>query len=94
MNETGPVAAASGHAHEVTLLTRQGCGSCVRVRGQIEPMLALHGVPLQVVDVEAADADPEYRIEFGDRLPVVLVDDEEFACWEVDTAELEAAVRG
>lgn len=79
-------------AHEVTLLTRAGCGSCVRVREQITPMLERHGIALAVVDVDAPDTDPEYRIEFGDRLPVVLLDDEEFACWEVETADLEAAV--
>lgn len=82
-------------SHTVTVLTRPGCGSCVRVTEQITPMLSRLGVPLIVVDVED-NADPdaaELRIEFGDRLPVVLLDGEEFACWEVDTTELESALR-
>lgn len=39
------------------------------------------------------DSDPELAAEFGDRVPVVLIDDEEFACWEVDNDELAAALR-
>ena len=42
-------------------------------------------MPLQVVDV---DTDPELKAEFGDRLPVLLLDDEEYAAWEVDNDEL------
>ena len=30
--------------------------------------------------------------EYGDRVPVVVVDGEEFACWEVDNAELAKAL--
>ena len=34
----------------------------------------------------------ELAQEFGDRVPVVLVDDEEVACWEIDDDELIAAL--
>ena len=71
--------------HEVTLLTRVGCGSCVRVREQITPLLMELAVPLEVVDV---DTDSELQAEFGDRLPVLLLDGEEYAAWEVDNDEL------
>ena len=30
--------------------------------------------------------------EFGDRVPVVVIDGEEFACWEVDNGELALAL--
>lgn len=83
-NGTGPYENSS---HEVTLLTRVGCGSCVRVREQITPLLMELAVPLQVVDV---DTDSELKAEFGDRLPVVLLDGEEYAAWEVDNDELRA----
>ncbi len=53
-------------------------------------MLAEESVPLEVVDVEN---DAELRMEFGDRLPVVLLDGEEYAAWEVETEELRADVR-
>lgn len=75
--------------HTVTLMVRSTCGSCTRVRAQIEPVCAGHGAPLEVVDV---DSSGPLAVEFGDRVPVVLVDDEEIACWEIDDEELEAAL--
>ena len=73
----------------VTLLTRATCGSCARVLEQIRPVVAAKNAVLERVDV---DEDPELKMEFGDRVPVVLIDDEEFACWEVDNEELAAAL--
>ncbi len=66
-------------------MTRSTCGSCARVAAQIEPVVRDHGGALEIVDV---DAEPDVAAEFGDRVPVVLVDDEEIACWEVDNDEL------
>ena len=73
----------------VTLLTRVTCGSCARVWEQIRPVVAAKNAVLERVDV---DEDPELKMEFGDRVPVVLIDDEEFAGWEVDNEELAAAL--
>ncbi|AWT25340.1 glutaredoxin family protein [Corynebacterium provencense] len=73
----------------VTLLVRSTCGSCARVRGQITPLCGQLGVLLEVVDV---DSETALAVEFGDRVPVVLVDDEEVACWEIDDEELVEAV--
>lgn len=73
--------------HTVTLLTREGCGSCVRVHGQILPLCEGAGARLEVVDVDRA-ADRELVMEYGDRLPVVLLDGAEHSCWEVDNDEL------
>lgn len=78
-----------GMVHTVTLLTREGCGSCVRVHGQLVPLCAMAHARLEVVDVDRA-ADPELAVEYGDRLPVVLVDGAEHSCWEVDDDELAA----
>ena len=50
-------------------------------------MVAKHGVQLALVDV---DEDPELAAEYGDRVPVVVIDGEEFACWEVDNDDLDA----
>jgi hypothetical protein len=61
----------------------------VRVREQITPLCADLEADLEVVDV---DGDTSLTVEFGDRVPVVLVDDEEVACWEIDDEELVAAV--
>lgn len=78
-----------GSDHSVELIIRDNCGSCVRIREQIAPVLAAAGVELVVSNV---DEDSSLKIEFGDRVPVILVDDEEFACWEVDNAELAHAL--
>ncbi|OEX91951.1 glutaredoxin family protein [Corynebacterium sp. Marseille-P4321] len=68
-------------------MVRESCGSCERVAGQIAPVVEKHGAKLVLVDV---DADPDAAAEYGDRVPVVVVDGEEFACWEVDNADLAA----
>lgn len=73
--------------HTVTVLTREGCGSCVRVHEQLVPLCAEAGARLESVDVDTA-ADRELAVEYGDRLPVVLVDGAEHSCWEVDDDEL------
>lgn len=70
----------------VTLLSRETCGSCARVAAQIRPIVQQYGARLDVVDVDAGDG--ELATEFGDRVPVILVDDEEIACWEIDNEDL------
>ena len=45
-----------------------------------------------MLDVVNVDEDRGLKLEFGDRVPVVLVDGDEFACWEVDSEELAAAL--
>lgn len=76
-------------AHTVTLLTRDGCGSCVAAREQLLPLCEEFGISLETVDVDAAAAvDPELRAEYGDRLPVVLLDGREHSYWEVDEVRL------
>ena len=75
----------------VELMVRASCGSCERVAAQIEPVVADAGAQLVLIDV---DGDPQLATEFGDRVPVVVIDGEEFACWEVDNAELAAALQG
>ena len=52
-------------------------------------MIQEAGAEFTVVNV---DEDAELAVEFGDRVPVVVVDGEEFACWEVDNAELADAL--
>lgn len=61
----------------------------MRVREQITPVVERYGARLRVLDI--AD-DPELAGEFGDRVPVVLIDGEEFSCWEVDNDELGRAL--
>lgn len=75
----------------VELMVRTTCGSCDRVHAQITPVVAAAGAVFRVRNV---DHDAELAMEYGDRVPVVVIDDEEFACWEVDDEELAAELRG
>lgn len=73
--------------HKVELMVRSTCGSCARVAAQIRPVVVAAGAELVIVDV---DSDSGLASEFGDRVPVVVIDNEEFSCWEVDNEELAA----
>lgn len=75
--------------HTVEMIIRNNCGSCERVREQITPVLEAAGAGLVISNV---DEDPALKIEFGDRVPVILIDDEEFACWEIDNEDLAKAL--
>ena len=92
MTESRPGAVdPSVPAHDVTLLVRAGCGACAPAREQLEQVCEEFGLTVTCVDVDVAAAtDPELRAEFGDRLPVVLLDGREHSYWEVDEPRLRA----
>lgn len=73
----------------VELMVRSTCRSCDRVARQIAPVVESAGAEFEIVDV---DTDQELALEYGDRVPVVVIDGDEFACWEVDNEELAAAL--
>ena len=77
---------------QVELLTRGGCGICRRVFDQLNVLAAELGFELSSTDVDdaAADGNPGLRAEYGDRLPVVLLDGREHSYWEVDEPRLRA----
>jgi glutaredoxin len=75
--------------HEVTLLVRAGCHTCAAVREDVARICAELNVPWHVCDV---DADPELRAEYGDRVPVILVDQQEHGFWTVQEQRLRAAL--
>jgi glutaredoxin len=74
------------------LLTRDGCAMCERARLRLTELAAELGFDLSVTDVdaEAAHGRLQLRAEFGDRLPVVLLDGNEHSYWEVDEPRLRA----
>jgi hypothetical protein len=43
--------------------------------------------------VRDVDSDRELRAEYGDRVPVILVDGEEHGYWSVEEDRLRAALR-
>jgi glutaredoxin len=76
----------------VELLTRQGCTICTGAATRLRQMADELGFELAITDVDAAAAagDSSLRAEFGDRLPVVLLDGAEHSYWEVDEPRLRA----
>jgi hypothetical protein len=77
---------------QVELLTRDGCGICRRVHDRLAELAAELDFELSSTDVDAVAAagNPGLRAEFGDRLPVVLLDGREHSYWDVDEARLRA----
>jgi AhpD family alkylhydroperoxidase len=77
---------------QVELLTRDGCAICLRVHAQLAELANELRFDLAAIDVDAAAAagNPGLRAEFGDRLPVILLDGREHSYWEVDEARLRA----
>ena len=78
-----------GAGPRVTLLTRRACHLCVPARQVVAEVCTAIGRRWTEVDV---DSDPELRAEYGDRVPVVLVDGAEFASLAVDREPLRAAL--
>jgi hypothetical protein len=76
----------------VELLTRQGCTICTGAATRLRQLADELGFELAITDVDAvaADGDSSLRAEFGDRLPVVLLDGAEHSYWEVDEPRLRA----
>lgn len=74
----------------VQLLTRDGCAICAQVGSRLAELATELGFALSETDVDAAAAagDPSLRAEFGDRLPVILLDGREHSYWEIDEARL------
>jgi glutaredoxin len=71
--------------HFVQLLTRPGCHLCEVAYEVMERVAATSGVEWETVDVSK---DVELEREYGDRLPVVLLDGREHGYWRVEEARL------
>jgi glutaredoxin len=76
----------------VELLTREGCSLCARVQARLAELAGELGFELSTTDVDAAASagNPGLRVEFGDRLPVILLDGREHSYWDVDESRLRA----
>jgi glutaredoxin len=67
------------------LITRQGCHLCENAATTLEQIAAEAGLATTSVDV---DADTELQAEYGDRVPVVLLDGREHSYFTVDVPRL------
>jgi Glutaredoxin-like domain (DUF836) len=75
--------------HELTLLVRAECQACVTARADIARICAELDVAWHASDV---DADPQLRAEYGDRVPVILIDGREHGFWTVEEPRLRDAL--
>jgi glutaredoxin len=69
------------------LLTRVGCHLCETAAETLTGIAAEAGLVPEPVDV---DSDPELQAEYGDRVPVVLLDGREHSYFSVDVPRLRA----
>jgi glutaredoxin len=82
----GDIAApANAVVPRVTLLTRVGCHLCEDAKAALVRVATQARVGWIELDV---DADPELAYEYGDRVPVVLLDGREHGFWRVEEARL------
>jgi hypothetical protein len=81
---------------QVQLLTRAGCTICDGVHAQLADLAKELDFDLTKTDVdaEAQAGAPKLRAEFGDRLPVVLLDGREHSYWELDEPRLRKDLAG
>ena len=69
----------------LTLITRPGCHLCDVAKEAIERVAAATGERWVEVNVEA---DRELEAEYGDRVPVTLLDGKEHGYWRVEEERL------
>ena len=68
------------------LITREGCHLCEEAAATLAQLAAEAGLEEpESIDV---DADPELQAEYGDRVPVVLLDGREHSYFAVDVPRL------
>jgi glutaredoxin len=75
----------------VLMYSRPGCGLCDEAREIILAERARTGFDFEEVDVSGSDA---LELEYGIRIPVVLVDGQEWFEVRLDPAAFGRAVRG
>ena len=74
----------------LTIMSRRECHLChvvARVATQVQEDLAFH---LTIVDI---DTDEQLRRQYGDRIPVVLLDDRELLSGKVTAGDLRKAIK-
>ena len=72
-------------AGRLRLVVRDGCHLCEAAADALAPVAAEAGLAVVPVDV---DGDPELQAEFGDRVPVLLLDGREHSYFTVDVPRL------
>lgn len=74
----------------VTVMSRPECHLCEVAEQQVAAICADVGATYEVSNV---DDDAELRAEYGDMVPVILIDGQQHTYWHVDDAKLRAALQ-
>jgi glutaredoxin len=69
----------------IVLYTRAGCHLCDEARTVLARVQLSTGVDFAEVDISG---DPDLTAEYGDRIPVVVLDGREHGYWRVEEARL------
>ena len=69
----------------ITLYTREGCHLCEDAKAVLDEVREETGEGYDEVDIST---DPELTAEYGDRIPVVLLDGKEHGYWRVEEQRL------
>jgi glutaredoxin len=69
----------------ITLYTRAGCHLCEDAKAVLDRVREQTGEGYAEVDIST---DPELTAEYGDRIPVVLLDGREHGYWRVEEQRL------
>lgn len=75
--------------HQVMLLVRADCHACTGALADVSRICGELAVPWSTVDV---DSDVELRAEYGDRVPVILIDGAEHGYWKVEESRFRRAL--
>jgi glutaredoxin len=75
--------------NRVTLMTRPNCSLCDKAAEAVARICGELGEGWTSQDV---DTDPELRAEYGDRVPVILIDGREHGFWRVEEERFRAAL--
>lgn len=69
----------------LTIYSRPDCGLCEAMVQQLAALLRDDAVQIEVVDV---DGDPELARRYGQRIPVLCIDDEFVCAYRLDVARV------
>ena len=71
--------------YTLTLMFREYCSLCHKMRDALQPFQVAYGFALDIVDV---DADPELEEKYNELVPVLLDGDTEICHWFLDEETL------
>lgn len=72
-------------SERIVLYTRNGCHLCDDARTALAEVRERTGVAFREVDIST---DPDLTAEYGDRIPVIMLDGREHGYWRVEMQRL------